>query len=97
MLLTEIQQLQSHSSDKSFTAWAEVTDMMETAVGFETSWGVLAKISCSLKIEEPKANHRKEYVMFLKDYSFKINIFHSVFSMLRNVMQHSEQPILLFL
>lgn len=97
MLLVEIQQLQSHSSDKSFTAWAEVTAMMETAVGFETSWGVAARISCSLKIEELKANRRKEYVMFLKDYSFKINVFHSVFSMLKNAMQHSEEPILLFL
>lgn len=44
MPLAEIQKLQSHSADKSFTAWAEVTDVMETAVGFETSWGVLAKI-----------------------------------------------------
>lgn len=44
MLLAEIQQLQSHSADKSFTAWVEVTDVLETAVGFETSWGVLTKI-----------------------------------------------------
>lgn len=51
IFLAEIQQLQSHSADKSFTAWAAVADMMETAVDFETSWGVLAKILFSLKIE----------------------------------------------
>lgn len=49
MFLAEIQQLQNHSADKSFTAWAEVTDMMETAVGFETSWGVLAKMLLFIK------------------------------------------------
>lgn len=35
--------------------------------------------------------------MFLQDFSFKISVFYSVFSMLKNVMQHSEQLILLFL
>lgn len=35
--------------------------------------------------------------MFLEDYSFKMTVFYSVFSMLKDVMQHSEQPILLFL
>lgn len=49
MLLAEIQQLQSHSADKSFTAWAAVADMMETAVGSETSWGILAKILLFIK------------------------------------------------
>lgn len=40
MFLTELQLLPAL---KSFTAWAEVTDTMEAAKGFEISWGVLAK------------------------------------------------------
>lgn len=53
MFLIDLPLLQSHSVCKSFTAWAEVTDVMEKLLWALRSSGVFKPTgSCSLKIEE---------------------------------------------
>lgn len=71
MFLPELQLLQSHSVCENFTAWAEVSGMMQGTVSFEISQGVLAKrLSFSKnRSEELKASHGKECVMIFKRLS----------------------------
>lgn len=71
MFLPELQLLQSHSVCKSFTAGAEDTDMMQAAVSFGISWGLVAKRLSFIRngSGELKASHGEECV-FLKSLSF---------------------------
>lgn len=71
MFLPELQLLQSHSVCKSFTAGAEDTDMMQAAVSFGISWGLVAKGLSFIRngSGELKASHGEECV-FLKSLSF---------------------------
>jgi len=71
MFLPELLLLQSHSVCISFTAGAEVTNMMQAAVSFEISRGLVAKRLSFIRngSGELKAGHGEECV-FLKSLSF---------------------------
>lgn len=76
MFPPELQLFQSHFVYETFTAWAEVTDMMQSIGSFEILWGVLAKRLSFGKnrSEELKASRGKECVMIFKSLSISCSL-----------------------